>query len=639
MRATWRTSISIGMMPAALVMWAGCSLSGDFDANNYGGGSLPSFYGADASFGVATATPGNPPSFGSTTTQNRPPPAISGGTLLVLKDGTTAVASDPDRDSVYVVNLSTATLSQTIALSPGDEPGRLVQDRAGLVHVVLRAGGAVADIDPAQGAYLGQRHVCPAPRGVAYDATNDRLIVACVGGELVTLGAAPKSPTVSLARVQGGDLRDVVLMGSQMFVSRFRTAELLQVSTDGTGTIVAATPANPGVAFDGGQMIPTTAWRTVPIGITGMAMVHHLARVDPVPPTPGDVGYYNQGDPTCGTSIVESTLTLFDAQGVAQAPSPLLAQTVLPVDLAVSGDLSKLAVISAGNGHTASLPSVIVLGMQEFAASQNSCEPSTGASGPGGQGSNGQPIAVAFDGVGRAVVQTREPATLYFYGSVAPPVVLSTVSREDTGHAIFHSNASGYLACASCHAEGGEDGHVWTFAEGARRTQSLRGTIEGTAPYHWGGDLTDISALVQQVYITRMSGSPLAADQTQALQSWLFSRPAPAVSAQDAASVARGQALFQGSSGCTACHVGPKLTNNATVDVGTGGAFQVPSLVGVSWRAPYLHTGCAQTLFDRFDPTVTDPATGMPCAGTAHGNTTQLTSPQIADLVAYLQTL
>src|SRR5690348_11882167 len=33
------------------------------------------------------------------------PPPISGGTLVVLKDGRTAVAADPDRDRVWIVDL------------------------------------------------------------------------------------------------------------------------------------------------------------------------------------------------------------------------------------------------------------------------------------------------------------------------------------------------------------------------------------------------------------------------------------------------------------------------------------------------------------------------------------------------------
>src|SRR5262249_38690062 len=47
-----------------------------------------------------------PPQFGSTVSAAVAPPAISGGTLRILADGHTAVAADPDRDRVYVVNLT-----------------------------------------------------------------------------------------------------------------------------------------------------------------------------------------------------------------------------------------------------------------------------------------------------------------------------------------------------------------------------------------------------------------------------------------------------------------------------------------------------------------------------------------------------
>jgi hypothetical protein len=51
---------------------------------------------------------------------------------------------------------------------------------------------------------------------------------------------------------------------------------------------------------------------------------------------------------------------------------------------------------------------------------------------------------------------------------------------------------------------------------------------------------------------------------------------------------------------CNTCHSGPKLTNNLTLDLGTGGSFQVPPLVGVGWRTPLLYDGCAATIADRF---------------------------------------
>jgi hypothetical protein len=66
-------------------------------------------------------------------------------------------------------------------------------------------------------------------------------------------------------------------------------------------------------------------------------------------------------------------------------------------------------------------------------------------------------------------------------------------------------------------------------------------------------------------------------------------------------------------------------------DVGTGQAFKVPTLRGVWTRAPFMHTGCAQTLRDRFT---------APCGGgDSHGLTSSLSASDVDDLVRYLETL
>jgi acyl-coenzyme A thioesterase PaaI-like protein len=65
------------------------------------------------------------------------------------------------------------------------------------------------------------------------------------------------------------------------------------------------------------------------------------------------------------------------------------------------------------------------------------------------------------------------------------------------------------------------------------------------------------------------------------------------------------------------------------MDVGTGGNFQVPPLVGVGWRTPLLHDGCAATLADRFGA----------CATPQHGSIGTLSQQNVSDLVAYLETL
>ncbi|HZL16818.1 MAG TPA: hypothetical protein VFG23_03625 [Polyangia bacterium] len=132
----------------------------------------------------------NPLIFDTTASAADPPPAISGGTLAILPDGVTAVAADPDRDTIAVANLTTQTLTAKIALQPHDEPGRLVADAAGHVHVILRRGGALVTIDPVAGTIVTRRAACPIPRGVAYDPATDLVHVACMGGELVSFPAA-----------------------------------------------------------------------------------------------------------------------------------------------------------------------------------------------------------------------------------------------------------------------------------------------------------------------------------------------------------------------------------------------------------------------------------------------------------------
>jgi mono/diheme cytochrome c family protein len=574
---------------------------------------------------------GPPPDFGTTITQASSPPPISGGTLLVTKAGDLAVAADPDRDQVYLVDLTTRAVT-TIPLVAGDQPGRVVEDAARRVHVAARSGGVVVTIDLGTKQLTARRAVCGAPRGIAYDSAGDDLYVACATGELVSLPAGGGAVTKTV--VVDRDLRDVIVPGGaladggSLIVSRMKTAELLTVGTD--GAVLSRTPPSAT-----GTSEPTTAWRTIalPAAAGGqIVMVHQRASSGMVSTQPGG---YTSGAPSCDTSIVESTVTLFADATTTPVAGPPLNDVVLPVDVAATTDGSVLAVVGAGNGKTAGLGSVFVFDRASYAAPSNSsCATFTE------QGPFGQATAIAFDTTGRLVVQAREPAQLYIIDTplqaitVAPtPILLSTVTREDTGHSIFHSNSGGFIACASCHAEGLEDGHVWQLdATGGRRTQSLRGTLSGTAPYHWEGNQQDIPALTQEVYVGRMSGIQLATDQVAALQAWLFALPAPpAPPVADPVGVQLGQALFGDPQvGCSTCHSGPKLTNNATLSVNTGGTFQVPSLVGVAWRAPFLHDGCAATLADRF---------GICTDGVSHGQTKQLTPEQIGDLIEYLQTL
>ena len=624
------------MLGAASVMVVGCNGTTYGTGPDYQGGG---YYPPDDSSDPAPFGPGSGTDFADAGVQKGPqpsftsvhlddaPPAISGGTLLVTSDGDHVIAADPDRDQVYVVSLASNTLVKTLSLSKQDEPGRVAEDGAHLVHVALRRGGAVVTIDPVAGSVLARRDVCPSPRGIAYDATGNRMIVACEGGELVGVPASPTGVPALIARLDR-DLRDVVVDGSHIFVSRFRTAEILDL--DAQGTVLART--RPDVSGFDLDAKPTLAWRMIaaPHKLATPArpvVVHEIAGSQGGAAVSTSQGGYGSGgtSPTdCGSSIVTSAISPGDGT-LLQAPT----QLVLPVDIA-TWDGSTYAVVAAGNGHTAGLPQMFILAPS---ANNGLC-----AGVPDVMFAIGQPIAVASLPGGRYLVQSREPAQLEFFAPASdtdpvPPVIsLATTSREDTGHAIFHANSGAGIACASCHGEGGDDGHVWTFdQEGPRRTPSLRGTLDGTAPYHWNGEMADISKLSDAVMTGRMNGPSLDAPQKTNLESWLFALPAlPAPSGLDSAAVARGKATFESKdAGCTTCHSGTRFTNSATVDVGTGDVFQVPSLIGVSARAPFLHDGCAATLTDRFGA----------CGGSKHGNTSSLSPAGIGDLVTYLQSL
>jgi hypothetical protein len=579
---------------------------------------------------------GVPPQLPATPTQAATSvPPLTGGTLLALSDGKTAVASDPDRDQVYFVDLTTNTVRATTALMPGDEPGRLVEDGAGRVHVGLRRGGAVVTLDATTGAISARRAVCGAPRGLAYQKATDQIHVACAGGELVTLppagGAATR--TVTLDR----DLRDVVVgKDGALLVSIFRKAQVLVVTADGKVTSRLQPGSGNLLAFNGPQnRTPSVAWRMIPYGTTtgSVVMLHQTGVTDVIDPVNQGYG----GVMGCG-GIVQSAVSVLAQGGGAPPVAAGMNMVSLAIDVALAPDETKLAIAVPGNAETHGFPTLVestVGSVTTTTVPQGPPPAPCGNTSPSVDGvPSGEVIAVAYSQSGVLLAQLRDPAVLW-RADTHQSVVLSSDPRTDTGHMIFHVNAGGGLACASCHPEGGEDGRVWNFVcAGARRTQSIRGGITPTAPFHWDGAEHDFSGLMDDVFTGRMAGPVLNDAQKGALQKWVDTIPLlPANGGLDAAAVARGQALFNDPKvACATCHAGTLLTNNLTVDVGTGQPLQVPSLRGVSWRAPFMHNGCAATLADRFGAAS---CTG----GDKHGFTSMLTPAQIGDLTVYLQSL
>lgn len=584
-----------------------------------------------------------------------PPPSwgvpITGGTMLVTQDGKRAVIADPDRDRLVIVELATQSAKE-IPLTAGDEPGRLVEDAAGRIHVALRRGGALLTLDTSNA--VTRRAACGEPRGLAYDPASDVVHVACTGGELVTFPAAGGDAvrTLHLDR----DLRDVIVSNGQLYVTRFKTAELLTLDANGaiTSRVVPPTVArfagfgggggpialpdagigdggdgDAGIPGDPGAVpaVPAVAWRTIVFPSGKLAMLHQRQVQTILSVTHGG---YGQG---CNQSPVEAAITTITPGQAPFATLPAVSGA-LPVDIAVDKTESQIAVVLAGKGAV-DIVSTSSLNSEDEGG--GGCGDGMGGNGQGNEMNDqlGAPTSVQFTPTGDVLIFYPEyPALVVHSNGTAKTIALPGSIGYDAGRGLFHTQTPVGLACASCHPEGREDGLVWSFdVEGTRRTQMIAGRILDRAPYHWSGDEPDLPTLMDDVFSVRMAGPQPSHSQHLMLGPFLDRVPAPiAPPAADPAAVARGQALFESTdAGCTTCHRGSLYSTKALVDVGTGGTFKVPSLVGVGARAPYMHTGCAATLTDRFTP-----ACG---GGDTHGHTSQLTAAQISDLVAFLNTL
>lgn len=219
--------------------------------------------------------------------------------------------------------------------------------------------------------------------------------------------------------------------------------------------------------------------------------------------------------------------------------------------------------------------------------------------------------------------------------SPGPTLIASALTaRQHDGLVLFHVanpaiSQQGNLACASCHPDSRADGLSWRIEKRALQTPLLAGRVVGTHPYKWdGGDATLRDSL--RSTMKRLGGSGLTRRDTAALAAYLEALPAVRTPTRDPVQVARGRKVFE-TEGCRSCHDGPAFTDQQRHKLsGTLRESDTPSLVGVAASAPYFHDGSAATL----EAVLRD-------RGAVHGmaDTARLTDRELADLVAFLDTL
>lgn len=548
---------------------------------------------------------------------------------MVTGEGHWAIASDPARASIHVVNLDSLQERSRIVLGENDVPGRAVEDLDGGIHVVLREAGEVATVDPEAGEITARHAVCAAPRGIDVNDAGE-LVVACAEGQLVRMTTSGE--VVRRVRLRP-DLRDVVAQGGNVvWVSTFRSAEILVVRDDVfDGEVITLPTTTPSA---GREHAPTVAWRMRrSISDDGSVVVLHQSSESTqlgVLGTPG--GQYYGG--SCDLGVVRTLVTPISSGGVVGSPMAL-DTTSLGVDVLQIREVGVDQVIVAAAsepGQASDSPSFV---------QRNGLRRVDGLSTSFGRGGlchvTSDPLhrpraatALArIPGTSRFVAQYRDPAQLVIgdlLGNEYGTIQLSGGRVEHIGHALFHEGAGTGVSCASCHPEGADDGHVWRFDVGPRRTQTLTGGILSTLPFHWDGQVESVGAVMAGTFVGRMAGAMPTDDETASFGEWMDTLPARAAPQEDTAAVERGRALFEGDAGCLACHSGEMRTDNRNINVGTGGLFQIPALYETVYRSPFLHDGSIETLEE--------------LVASDHGTPPRsLTDAESADLVIYLRSL
>lgn len=574
-------------------------------------------------------------------------PPLSGGTLTVSRDGKLAVAGNPEADRLYFFQIDPPVLLNTVRLQSNTgevwEPGRIVEGSAGQFAVVARSMGSILLFDRS-GKKLATQRVCTEPRGLAAvqsKSEGELLYVACASGDLVKLQLADLKP-LSVKHLPVDDLRDIVVMSrtQELAISRFRSSQILQLSAEGE-LLNSGKPVKPATITQYPRNFPgpfvsdaRVARRLISTRQGEVFLLHQEHLTTPVPI------YYKCPDyPNCPAGILPTLSILRD--DFSFGGRMILPNAALALDVAVSFDGAQFLVVAAGNvafpSYDAPKRGSLLMGnIGDLSAAGTDLLQAVNMN-----GLTFKPIAVAPLGPSAPsdfVVLTRgkDPSLYRIAGKDKKVSLLAKLDDQlpvDPGMEMFHAATPAGLTCASCHAEGGDDGHVWTRLPNnrpeARRTKSLLGGLLASAPFRWDGSHPDAVELSKEDIDNMGVRLSSAADpQVRKMVDWINEVPAawPQSTWKDAqAQAAAGGEIFKARR-CGSCHDNPKvMTSGALV-------IKVPRLVGVGSRAPYYHSGCAADLKHALD--------GSCAANDASGGSHDgLTADEQQQLAAYLLTL
>ena len=596
-----------------------------------------------------------------------------------------------NQDNDSITGYDTLTRQKLGEVPVGASPRSVAVDSKGLLWVTNKADATISIVDPAARRVLRSIALPRAsqPHGIVISPVADQAFVV-----LEATGQLLRFDTLSFAETGrvavGPNVRHVSVLGngSTVYVSRFITPAL-----PGESTALVDTPAD-----RGGEVLQVSASN---MSLVRSIVLSHSNRADSensgsgIPNYLGPVAISPDGSqafvPGKQDNIKRGALrngAALDFQNTVRAISSRIA---------ITGAASNTEDLARRIDHdNASLASAVAFerrGVLMFTALETSREVAIIDAHSGAQ-------VMRFD-VGRApqgLVLSPDGDTLYVHnfmdrsitvhdlrpllhdGLANVPLLatLGTVQADRLpsnvllGKQLFYDARDTrlardrYMSCASCHADGDQDGRVWDMThagEGLRNTISLRGragTSAGHGRLHWSGNFDEVQDFEGQIR-QLAGGTGLMSDAAfntgtrnqslgdrkagvsadlDALAAYVASlqtfaaSPLRGSAGELTAAAVAGRAVFAAK--CASCHAGADYTNSALQvlpSVGTSNAasgqrlgkpllgLDVPTLRDAWATAPYLHNGAASTL---------------QAAVLAHAGLT-LANQELLDVVDYVQ--
>ena len=569
--------------------------------------------------------------------------------------------ANPDHNSVSVMRVGDGALLAEIPV--GLNPVSLAFAGDGLLYVVNKNSPGVSVIDPAALSVVDTFSDFARgtnPHGIVFDPTDDTPVgfVALEGsGEIAKVDFANASVTLMAI---GPTPRELAINqdGSRVYVSRFITAPIpgestRNVTTDGGGEVWVLDSAT--LALTDTVLLPyndqpddVTSARGIPNYLMA-PIISPSGSYAFVPASSSNIyrGLFRDGNNREHNKLVRSMLSRVDLGSNTD-------EAAARHDFDNSAQPTAGAFDPTGNYLYLVFENARVLRVYDIYQEESLDDVDLGFAPNGVVVSPDGTRVVAHNWLGRSI--SVIDASIFAQGSANTHTLISeypTVSSEvlsDTlllGKRLFFDSADprltaqSYIACSTCHADGGHDGRTYDFAdvgEGLRNTADLRSRAGiGQGNVHWTANFDEIHDFendMRDIFMGEglMSDSDFAAtastlgapkaglsDDLDALAAFVTTLsttgPSPMRSQSGALTpdAMAGRQVFL-TSGCASCHSDEVFTNSpqggefndiGTVDADTGGrlgqplpngGLDTPTLLGLWNTAPYLHDGSAATV-------------------------------------------